>query len=138
MISKSNVDTLTGWLSNSSKLLLNEPIKCVDAEPLKDVTLQTHHVYSTLKGRGNGRFHVVSTWSTRGVFVGKRSYKYIMKTVLDLHRNRFIDPFHATFIFLYSLKISENLRLTDVFRGYRKKTLLWIGLAILNISVAII
>ena len=30
-------------------------------------TLQTHHVYSTLKRRGNGRFHVVSIWNTRGV-----------------------------------------------------------------------
>ena len=30
-------------------------------------TLQTHHVYSTLKRRGNG----VSTWNTRGVFIGQ-------------------------------------------------------------------
>ena len=27
-------------------------------------SLQTHHVDSTLKRRGNGRFHVVSTWNT--------------------------------------------------------------------------
>ena len=33
-------------------------------------SLQTHHVYSTLKRRGNDRFHVISTWNTRGVFVG--------------------------------------------------------------------
>ena len=33
-------------------------------------TLQTHHVDSTLKRLGNGRFHVVSTWNPRGVFVG--------------------------------------------------------------------
>ena len=32
--------------------------------------LQTLHVYSTLKQRGSIRFHVVSTWNTRGVFVG--------------------------------------------------------------------
>ena len=32
-------------------------------------TLQTHHVDSTLKRHGNGRFHVVSTWNPRGVFV---------------------------------------------------------------------
>ena len=32
---------------------------------------KTHHVYSTLKRRGNGGFHVVSTWNTRGFFVGK-------------------------------------------------------------------
>ena len=36
----------------------------------KDTTQQTHHVYSTLKPRRNDCFHVVSTWDTRGVFVG--------------------------------------------------------------------
>ena len=35
------------------------------------ITLQTHHVYFTLKQRESGRFHVVSTWNTRGMFVGK-------------------------------------------------------------------
>ena len=34
------------------------------------ITLQTHHLYSTLKWRGYGCFHVVPTWNTRGVFVG--------------------------------------------------------------------
>ena len=34
------------------------------------LTLQTHHVYSVLKQRGNQRFHVVLTWNTRGMFVG--------------------------------------------------------------------
>ena len=33
-------------------------------------SLQTYHVYSTLKRRGSGRFYVVSTWNTRGVFGG--------------------------------------------------------------------
>ena len=33
-------------------------------------SLQAHHVDYMLKRRGNGRFHVVSTWSPRGVFVG--------------------------------------------------------------------
>ena len=33
-------------------------------------SLQTHQVDSTLKRRGNGRFHVVSTCNPRGVFVG--------------------------------------------------------------------
>ena len=32
--------------------------------------LQTRHVYSALKWRGNDRFNVVSGKSTRGVFVG--------------------------------------------------------------------
>ena len=34
-------------------------------------TLQTRHVYSTLKRRGNGCFRVVSRRNTRGVFAGK-------------------------------------------------------------------
>ena len=33
--------------------------------------LQTHHFYSTLKRRGNSCFHVVSTWNTSGMFVGR-------------------------------------------------------------------
>ena len=33
------------------------------------VTLQTLQLYSTLKRRENERFHVISTWNTRGVFV---------------------------------------------------------------------
>ena len=36
----------------------------------KDTTQQTQHVYSTLKPRRKDCFHVVSTWDTRGVFVG--------------------------------------------------------------------
>ena len=40
-----------------------------------DTALQTHHVDSTLKRCGNGRFHVVSTWNPRGVFVGWILYK---------------------------------------------------------------
>ena len=40
-------------------------------------TLQTHHMYSTLIRRGNGRFHVVSTWNTHGVFVGNMSLQAI-------------------------------------------------------------
>ena len=39
-------------------------------------TLQTHYVYSTLKRRGNSRFHVVSTWNTHGVFLGNIPWFY--------------------------------------------------------------
>ena len=31
-----------------------------------------------------------------------------------------INPFRATDLFLYPLKTSENLWISDVFRGYRK------------------
>ena len=37
-------------------------------EMISDISfLQTHHVDSTLKRRGNDRFHVVSTWNPRSV-----------------------------------------------------------------------
>ena len=32
-----------------------------------------------------------------------------------------INPFHATGLFLYPLKKSENQRFSVVFRGYRKR-----------------
>ena len=41
----------------------------MEALTQKTPSLQTHHVYSTLKRHGNGRFRVVSTWNTRGTLV---------------------------------------------------------------------
>ena len=38
-------------------------------EDFDKITQLTHHVYSTLKRRGNDCFHVVSMWNTCGVFV---------------------------------------------------------------------
>ena len=37
-------------------------------------------------------------------------------------------PFHATSLFLYPLKTSENERFSDVFREYRKRPVAWKGL----------
>lgn len=37
---------------------------------VKAQTLQTHHMYSTVKRCGNNHFHVVSTWNGRSVFLG--------------------------------------------------------------------
>ena len=47
-------------------------------------TLQTHHVYSTLKRRGNDRFHVSSTWNTLGVFVGNYVVAYKKQSLQEL------------------------------------------------------
>ena len=58
---------------------INESISCNIAgifysksahSALQGHSLQTHQVDSTLKQRGNNRFHVVSMWKQRGVFVG--------------------------------------------------------------------
>ena len=46
------------------------------------LTLQTYHVDFTLKRCGNGRFHVVSTWNPRGVFVGKDSEASLLSKVI--------------------------------------------------------
>ena len=47
-----------------------DPLSQLDINQKFEKYMQTLHVYSTLKRRGNERFHVVSTWNTRGVFVG--------------------------------------------------------------------
>ena len=39
-----------------------------------------------------------------------------------------INPFHATGLFRYPLKTSENQRSSDVFRWYRKRLVAWNGL----------
>ena len=43
--------------------------------------LQTHHVDSTLKRRGNGRFHVVSTLNLSGVFAGYFHFSTFLNVV---------------------------------------------------------
>ena len=59
-------------------------------------TLQAHHVYSTLKLLRNDRFHVISTWNTRGVFVG---YWLIRSTasIVTLFRLFLLPFFSAQF-----------------------------------------
>ena len=36
-----------------------------------------------------------------------------------------INPFHGTSLFLYPQKASQNLRFSDVFRGYWKASDIW-------------
>ena len=45
-----------------------ENVKCTGKKQTETFSYK-HHVDSTLKQRGNGRFHVVSTWNPRGGFV---------------------------------------------------------------------
>ena len=39
--------------------------------------------------------------------------------------NVFFNPFHEAILFLYPLKILENQKFADVFRGYRKRSITW-------------
>ena len=40
----------------------------------------------------------------------------------------FFKPFHATGLFLYPLKTSENFWFSDGFRGYKNRPVAWNGL----------
>ena len=42
-----------------------------------------------------------------------------------------VNPFHATRLFRYALKTSENLKFSDVFRGYRNGPVAWNGLILI-------
>ena len=44
-----------------------------------------------------------------------------LKTKVTTAKSIAINTFHATGVFLYSLKTLENLWFSDVFRGYRKR-----------------
>ena len=48
----------------------------------------------------------------------------------NFSNDTFINLFHATGLFLYPLKTSENQRFLDIFRGYRKRPVTWNGLKI--------
>ena len=55
----------TGGINKSQRSF----VESVDFIFYNYTTLKTYHLCFTLKQRGNGRFHVVSTWNNRGVFV---------------------------------------------------------------------
>ena len=74
---------------------------------LKSMAQQTLHVYSTLKRRGNGRFHVVSTWNTGGVFLrgilrGAHSKPFIKISGILLLIVRFVKCSDQTIIQIIS------------------------------------
>ena len=47
------------------------------------------------------------------------------------------NPFYATDLFLYTLKIMENLWYSDVFSGYKKKAVTWNGLMVGRWSIKV-
>ena len=52
-----------------------------------------------------------------------------MKELNKHHPTNFqVNPFYATGLFLYLLKILENLWFSDIFRGYRNRRKVWNGL----------
>ena len=52
----------------------------------------------------------------------------VLNKLLNNSQNTLLNPFSTNVPFLYALKTSENLRVSDVFRGYRSGTLVDDGL----------
>ena len=57
-------------------------------------------------------------------------YKTILAAASVNEKKCSLDLFHATGLFLHPLKTSKNLWFSDVFRGYRKRSVAWNGLII--------
>ena len=55
-----------------------------------------------------------------------------MEFFFEIARSMSINPFSTNVPLLYPLKTSENLRFSDVFRGYRSGTLVKNGLRLLH------
>ena len=74
-------------------------------------SLQTYHVYSTLKRRGNNRFYVASTWNTHDMFVG----------ILKNFEQQII--FSQCFLLTFLINISRGVRSK---RNFGKKWANWL------------
>ena len=91
--------SVTGsWASRESSKLLETVIN--KKKLTKSLVLQRRQVYSTLKRCRNGNFHVVSTWNTRGVFVGN----------LMIHRILFKYPHKQHFYKHHQAEIGKKSR----------------------------
>ena len=65
----------------------------------------------------------------------RKSYHFLTSSKFLLYPKNFaflqplaVNPFHATDLFWYSLKTSDNHRFSDVFRGCQKRSVTWNGL----------
>ena len=56
----------------------------------------------------------------------------------NMNRLLLINPFHATSLFLYPLKASENIWSFEVFRVYRNRAMAWCRLEPIKISIIIV
>ena len=61
-------------------------------------------------------------------FVKHLSYRQIVNCYVKIIFQSAINPFNVTGLFLHPLKTSKNLWFSDVFRGYRKRQMVWNGL----------
>ena len=86
--------------------------------PKTPLSLQTHHVYSTLKRCGNDRFHVVSMWNTHGVCRAGKSNMLLFEStqMKDLNHLSFtlifgypgLFPFQVFLLFFAEVRITKR------------------------------
>ena len=80
---------------------------------------QVHTTISTIQMLKNQGYYT---------FLGKLYSLFLSKSIHRSNKPKYliitkINPFQANVPFLYPLKMSENQRFSDVFRGYKKGTL---------------
>ena len=74
-------------------------------------------------------FNFVFLQGIVAIQITKLPFKFAAKfTEITSETFKLVNPFSTNVPFLYPLKISENLRFSDVFRGYRSVTLVENGL----------
>ena len=85
-------------------------------------------VYSYLKGQKqsacSNNMYIYFLETLSGVLTGSILGDFLFGILLN-DSLWFINPFHQTGLFLYPLKTSENLWFSVVFRGYRKRSVVW-------------
>ena len=87
-------------------------------------TLQTHHVYSTLRRRRSDCFHVISTWNTRGVFVGNYVVSYNKLSPKEF----VLRPLFCVFLLMkkcFMIEMSENKSIRSHFCNDHKFRRKW-------------
>ena len=78
------------------------------------------------------KFYVIFT-KNRTVFNGTESFLHQTENITQYQN---FNPFSSNAPLLYPLKTSENLRFSDIFRGYRIGTLLENGLRIFQMKLS--
>ena len=94
-----------------------------------------HAVYGktmeNLRNRNNVKPQVTKKtqkWTSKPSYMWEKVFDNDLVAMRKSKVTLTLNPFHATDLFLYPLKSSENQTFSDDFRGYRKKPVAWNGL----------
>ena len=85
----------------------------------------------------NFNCHATSSFRLKEFYLGLNIDPILQLKTIQISCNS-CKSFHATDHLLYSLETSENLLFSGVFRGYMKTSVVWNGLTIFLIGVALV